>query len=458
VNVVRVDITETINGAALMGLPLVVAGVAFLIMIADGLDLQAMAFAAPAVANEWDIKREALGPVLAACVAGMGGGSLLLGWAGDRVGRKAAFVSCLALLAIGSAGCALSGTLGHLVAWRLTTGIGLGGAAPLAATLSSEWTPARWRTFVVVAIIVGVPLGGVLGAEWSAEIIPRFGWRSVFWTGAMLPMLLLASAMILLPDSPRSLTGGRESGKRVASALNRLMGERRFSGNEDFFLPDGSMGQRVPLWSVLTPPFLATTLLLCATFSFNSLALYGFANWLPTMLTAATFSLTDALHGSLWFNLGGIAGALAGSAVIGYYGSRSVGTGMAVTGAISVAALGGMLAVRTHYAVGDGAVLGMVALAGACLNGIQTLLYAVSVHSYPAPVRSTGTGYASAAARIGGVLSSAVGSALFALGFAVAQFFFALAAVAVVTALLFFALRKHLPPVNTRLRHDVAHP
>ncbi len=229
----------------------------FFIMLIDGYDLQAMAFAAPALAVEWSIKRELLGPVLAASLVGMGLGSVALGWLGDRVGRKTAFCTCISLLALGSALSAWASSLTQLVIWRFITGLGLGGATPLAASLAAEWTPRRWRSLAVAVVVVAVPAGGMLGALLAQHLIPRWGWRSVFVLGAALPLTILAIAVWRLAESPEYLA------RRLDSAA-----------------PTGTAN----LKSLLRPPYLATTLLLWLAFACNTLTLYSFVNWLPTVL------------------------------------------------------------------------------------------------------------------------------------------------------------------------------
>lgn len=435
----HVNVASLIDDAPLLGLPACIAGFAFALMITDGLDLQAMAFAAPGIVMDWATRREELGPVLSASVAGMAVGSILLGWLGDRAGRRIALGCCIGLLGLGSLGSALSGSLNQLVFCRLVTGIGLGGAAPIAATVSAEWVPARWRTPVVVGTIVGVPLGGMLGAEWSALVVPLYGWRSVFWTGFVLAALFSIVAASSLPESPKYLISSGASGERIAAALNRLVGNGTFSGGERFEIPDRSRNSRGPLRAVLSSPHSMTTLLLCLVFACNSLTLYGLVNWLPTVLSASGFSLANALRGSFWFNCGGIAGALLGSTLAGNYGSRFVGPAIAVAGVLGITLTGEFIEPRTElfpYAI---------ALSGASINAIQTLLYALAAYSYPTALRGSGTGFASAAARIGGVLSSVVGTALFALGLATAQFFYLLAASTIATGALFFFLRAHIP-------------
>jgi MFS transporter, AAHS family, 4-hydroxybenzoate transporter len=443
---VRVDLASLIESAPFVGVPLFVTLLSFVIMTIDGYDLQAMAFAAPAIATQWAVKRELLGPVLAASIVGMAFGSIGFGRLGDRIGRKAALAACIALLGVGSLACAYAADLNELVMYRVVTGFGLGGAAPLATALITEWTSIRWRSVAVALVIVGVPLGGTLGAALAARIISAFGWQAVFFVGAGLPLLLLAVVLLRLPESPKFLALSPQSGPRLAKSLNRLLKQERFTGGECFVVEEAP--RRVSGWflTLLRPPYLSTTLIIWSAFACNSLALYSFVNWLPTVLSSSGMPIPQALHGSLLFNLGGILGAVGGSALIFRFGSRRIGSLIASAGAVAACLIG--LTV-IHGAYGQEARLGLlvfIAVAGVALNGLQIFLYAVSAHSYPTEIRASGVGCASAMARVGGVLSSVVGSAVYSLGVSSAQFFYVIAGVIVLATMSFYGLRTHIPP------------
>ena len=70
------------------------------IVLIDGYDIGAIAFAAPSLVRAWGIDREALGPVFSASLVGILFGSAIFGWVGDRYGRKAALVGSLLLFGI----------------------------------------------------------------------------------------------------------------------------------------------------------------------------------------------------------------------------------------------------------------------------------------------------------------------------------------------------------------------
>jgi AAHS family 4-hydroxybenzoate transporter-like MFS transporter len=60
----------------------------FLIVLLDGYDQIAIAFAAPAIAQVWHVQAGSFAQVFGAGLFGVLIGSLALGFAGDRFGRK----------------------------------------------------------------------------------------------------------------------------------------------------------------------------------------------------------------------------------------------------------------------------------------------------------------------------------------------------------------------------------
>src|SRR3954471_17831159 len=64
----------------------------FFIVLIDGYDIGAIAFAAPSLVRAWNVQPSDLGPVFSASLVGILFGSALFGWIGDRYGRKAAVV------------------------------------------------------------------------------------------------------------------------------------------------------------------------------------------------------------------------------------------------------------------------------------------------------------------------------------------------------------------------------
>jgi AAHS family 4-hydroxybenzoate transporter-like MFS transporter len=87
----------------------------------------------------------------------------------------------------------------------------------------------------------------------------------------------------------------------------------------------------------------------------------------------------------------------------------------------------------------------MLGFTGACINSIQTTLYALAAHVYPTSVRATGVGTAVAFGRIGGVMSSYAGE--WAQRISGSSAFFGLMAISMAVVFLGLSvIKRHVPP------------
>jgi MFS transporter, AAHS family, 4-hydroxybenzoate transporter len=134
------------------------------------------------------------------------------------------------------------------------------------------------------------------------------------------------------------------------------------------------------------------------------LAVYLGFSWIPSMLSAAGFLSAIASTGIAAFNLGGVAGALAGGVCITRWGSRP---SMLVMAGLAIASAAVMSALPMSAATAAAApIIAMLAITGALINGVQTTMYALAVHVYPPAIRATGTGSAVSFGRIGAVVTA----------------------------------------------------
>ncbi len=447
-----VEVSAVIDAADFLGLPLRVTVISILMMIVDGIDLQSMSFVAPALLSDWGVSRSALAPTLTASIIGMAFGSIALGWMGDRVGRKAAFVSAMALLAVGSLVSSASHSLSALFVWRFVTGLGLGGATPLAATLVSEWVPRRVASIAIASSVVVVPVGGMLGALLARHVIPAYGWRTMFGIGAVLPLLFMLLALYAVPESPKFLSRRPARKAELAGLLNRIAKAPRYLATDTFQVAEPP--QRAGNWltTILGRGYLRTTLLIWSAFLFNTLGLYFFVNWLPTILSTYGLGQDVGLRGATYFNLGGSLGALAGSVLVSRYGSRGIGSSFAVIGMLSTAAVGWSL---SGGQVSEIRLFPLVTLAGLAFCGMQGFVYAVASNSYPTYVRGAAVGCAQTVSRAGGILSSALSGVFLATGshLPISALFYVVAALMSVLLASYLLIGTHFQPRTTMVRY-----
>src|SRR5258707_14509602 len=172
-------------------------------IILDGLDNQLLGAALPALMREWRLTRPAFVPVQTSGMIGMTVGGAIGGMMGDRFGRRVALLGSVVSFGVLTIFVSFAGGVAMLTVLRFFAGLGLGGAMPNAAALSSEYVPRRQRPFAVTLTIVCIPLGGSLAGFVGGQILPRFGWQGLFLVGGILPLLMAAVLLQGLPESPR---------------------------------------------------------------------------------------------------------------------------------------------------------------------------------------------------------------------------------------------------------------
>jgi MFS transporter, AAHS family, 4-hydroxybenzoate transporter len=150
------------------------------IALLDGLDLQAMGLAAPAIARDWGVRPEAFSTVFSAAPAGMIVGAFTMGSLADHMGRKRLVILATLLFGLGTALTPLAPNLTVMAAVRFVTGLGLGGVLPNLISLVTEFAPARLRATLVAAAFSGLPFGSMLGGLLGRWLIPQHGWPAIF--------------------------------------------------------------------------------------------------------------------------------------------------------------------------------------------------------------------------------------------------------------------------------------
>ena len=440
-----VDVTAVIDSARYFPVPFGITIMMILIMLSDGFDLFIMGYVGPALVEDWGVSRADIQPVNTAGLIGMAIGSVGLGWLGDRVGRKIAYFSCLALMCTGSAFCYFAESISQLYTWRLVMGFGLGGITPLATTLVSEWTSKRIRSVVVACVIVAVPLGGTLAGSVNEALVSEpSDWRMMFLVGAVVPLVLFILFSLLLPESPKYMAKNKRLHKRLAKNLNRLLGEKCYDGTEDFIVTEET-GHRGPWFTMIwNRHFAMRTTLIWTAFAVNSFILYMFTNQLPLLLDAAGQPSELQSRSLQLFSGGAFIGSIGGAFLIGWFGSRYVGTVLAGLGALATLMIAMMLAGDNVSGI---ALLAMCLLGGASVNGMQAFMYAVSAHSYPTEIRGSAVGMAQTFSRIGAVGSPVVAGIYFAMEPmpAVSTFLYFIAGIILLTATSFFMIPSHIP-------------
>ena len=426
------DIPHLIDNKRMGGLQYWTIALCSLAIFLDGFDTQIIGFVAPAIVKDLKVDRSSLALVFAAGLVGLLMGSLILGRAADKFGRRPTIIFSTVLFAL----CVLATTcateLRQLIVLRLITGFGLGSVIPNAAALVGEYTPRHRRALTVNALSVAFTIGAAASAFLASLAVPRYGWHSVFYVGGLVPLVLAGLMVRFLPESLRLLVLHHkyQQALRWYRRLLPAAGEvdpRRFVVSEP--LVTGSV-----VTFLFKERRAVVTIRLWGACFFNLLILYFLANWLPTLVDSAGVSMGDAISVGTAEQVGGAMGGVALGALIDRVGFRQILALCFIVAALSI-----------HFIGHPGLTLTMLCtlagVAGFCIVGGQASLTTLAVNLYPTEARSTGVGWALAVGRFGAILGQLLGGKFINAGMGNSVIFSALAVPAVLTALLVWTMR-----------------
>lgn len=402
-----IDIPTFINIRKIGGFQLLVVALCAITVFLDGFDVQSIAFVAPSIAAQWHVSREVLGPIFVASLVGVLCGALGFGPLADKIGRRPVIMGCTAVFGLLTLITALSSNVTELIVLRFLAGLGLGGAMPNAIALTAEYSPQRRRATMIMIMFAGFSLGAAIGGALAAALIPHFGWRSVWYLGGALPLLLLPAQYHYLPESLRFLVISNSPDERISALVQRIdpgfqikpgtrfdIGELRAAGVPVRYLFDAGRG--------------AGTILLWIMFFMNLLDLFFLQNWIPIISNDAGVPVPTAVMIASVFQFGGVVATL----LVGFPFDR-IG-GYAVLPLLYV--LGGLFVVSLGQAETSVPLLFLLTFgAGFCVVGAQTSANAHAAIFYPTPIRSTGVGWCLGIGRLGAILGPLIAGYLLGL-------------------------------------------
>ncbi|MEU3354785.1 MFS transporter [Streptomyces sp. NPDC037389] len=187
------------------GVLFVLCGAIFL----EGIDVAMLNVALPSIRADLDMSTGMLQWVMSAYVLGYGGFMLLGGRAADLFGRRQMFVFWLVvfLLFSGLGGFATEGWM--LIVARFVTGVAAAFMTPAGLsiiTTSFDEGPQRNKALLVYS---GTAAGGFSIGLVVGGLLASVSWRWVFFAPVILSLLILITAVVLIPKSPRPERSGQ---------------------------------------------------------------------------------------------------------------------------------------------------------------------------------------------------------------------------------------------------------
>lgn len=116
-------------------------------------------------------------------------GGIVFGILADRIGRSRSLMASILVYSVFTAACGLSRNVAQLGFFRVLLGLGMGGEWACGAALVAETWTSQHRGKALGVMQSSWAVGYGLAAVLTAVILPRFGWRAVFFAG-VLPALI----------------------------------------------------------------------------------------------------------------------------------------------------------------------------------------------------------------------------------------------------------------------------
>ena len=372
----------------------------------DGFDVLAISFASPGIAEEWGINRAELGIVLAMELIGMGLGSIVLGGVADRYGRRRTMLGCLGIMMLGMFMVTTANTIAVLSAWRVITGLGIGGMLASINAVAAEFSNARRKHLYVSLMTIGYPIGAVIGGTIAAQLLKTYDWRSVFYLGTAMTASCIPLVYFLIPESVHWLAYKRPPGALASiNTTLRRMGHAALDALPKL-TPDA---HKHSLAGIFSPALVATTVVVTLAYFFHITTFYFVIKWAPKIVVDMGFAASSAVGVLVWANVGGaLGGALFGFLTL-KYNVKALTIIVLLMSTLMVSVFG--------RSPDDLAMLSLVAgTAGFCTNAGVVGLYALFAHCYPTHVRASGTGFSIGIGRGGAMLSPILAGFLFESG------------------------------------------
>ncbi len=177
----------------------------------DAMDVMLLSMVLPYVMRELAIGADRGGLLGLLTLGSSAVGGALFGLLADRVGRTRALMASILVYSLASGACGLSGTFWQLAAFRIVLGLGMGGEWTTGAALIAETWPAEHRGKALGLMQSTWAIGEMIAAGVTFLVLPRFGWRAVFFVG-VLPALVCLWIRRSVPESRLWIERGRQGG------------------------------------------------------------------------------------------------------------------------------------------------------------------------------------------------------------------------------------------------------
>jgi len=336
---------------------LIAAGLGWML---DAFDVMLYALLLTSIITDLGLTRQTAGAIGSATLLSAAAGGLIFGVVADRYGRTRALMGSVLIYSVFTAASGLATTALQLAIFRILLGFGMGGEWASGAALVSETWPASHRGKALGLMQSAWAIGYGLAAVVTMLVLPRWGWRVVFFLGVL----------------PACLTLWIRRHVKEPELWLRNRNSSQPKGRIADIFQDG----RIPVT-------IAVTLMNACTL----FAWWGFNLWLPGFLSmpAASGGVGLSAENMSWFIIAMQVGMWFGYITFGYI-SDIVGRKRAYVGYLLTAAA--LIAVYTSVRTPSTLLL-LGPFVAFFATGYFSGFGAVTAEIYPTDIRATAQGF-----------------------------------------------------------------
>src|SRR5215813_6879865 len=178
--------------------PAVLAG--FLGWTLDAFDFFVVVFLIDTLAQHFGVPKKDIVRTMTATLAMRPVGAVLFGLMADRYGRRIPLMCNVIYFSVIELLCGFAPNYTFFFVMCALFGIGMGGEWGVGASLAMEAAPPRLRGILSGILQSGYSIGYLLAAIAARFLLPIWGWRPMFWIGAI-PALLALYIRTKVPES-----------------------------------------------------------------------------------------------------------------------------------------------------------------------------------------------------------------------------------------------------------------
>lgn len=233
------------------------------------IDRTNMSVAAPSMTEELGLDSARMGVLLSAFFWGYVVSLAFAGWAVAKLGAKRAIVGALFVFGLASAATGLTEDFTQLILVRIVLGLGEGMVFPAITIFFVRWFPSWERGRASGLSLLAIPISAIIMAPMSGWLISHWDYKTMFIVQGIFPIAVAVIGIFLLKGDPETDKGITDA-ERQYIIDNRSVNDTASKGT----FRDVYLNPRVWLIGI--------TYLLWMT------GLYGFNQWLPTLLSEAS--------------------------------------------------------------------------------------------------------------------------------------------------------------------------